>query len=198
MNLISENELYHFNPFHDKLGRFSSGNSSAGVPLRKISRYQYSDGSFTKSGKKKYMHKDGTLNKKGKKYIQKQSELKKDEDVKYRGILSDNELQNKINRLEKEKKLKDITENELHKGRKLVSQVIENSAKAAGTKVLTTAFAGAGLYAIEKAGTGKFNYKEFRKYMVNGGPTSNKNNNKQNKKDVKKSFNEFKKDLNVK
>lgn len=151
MQLINDNELYHHGILGMKWG---------------VRRYQNPDGSLTSVGKRRYTNKDGTLNKKGQKYLQRQADIKKDEDVKYRGTLTKDELQDRINRLQMEKQLKDITENELHKGRKIVRSILED----AGTRVAKTALSGAVLYAIEKAGTKEFNKKELRKYMANGGP----------------------------
>lgn len=45
MKLVSNDELYHFNPFHDKLGRFAS---------RTGGKYVKSDGTLTPRGEKRY------------------------------------------------------------------------------------------------------------------------------------------------
>lgn len=194
IRLISDDELYHFNPFHDKLGRFSSGNSG-GTSLRKVSRYQYSDGSFTKAGKRKFTHKDGSLNQKGKRLLQRQSEKKKDEDVAFRGALTDKELLDKNSRLEQEKRLRELTENELHSGRKIVKGVLKNVGTKVVTDVATKALTGASLYAIEKGGTKEFKTSELRKAMAKG---LNNDKNTYSKKDIDKMISELKNGLKTK
>lgn len=61
---------------------------------------------------------------------------------KYRKTLSDEELKNRINRLQMEKKLKDLTDEELNAGKKATSEVLSS----VGKKVATTVLTGAALY----------------------------------------------------
>ena len=66
-------------------------------------------------------------------------------DVKNRRKMSDQELVEKIGRLEKEKKLRDLTNEEINPGKKMTSDILKSS----GTKVATTVVGGATLYAIK-------------------------------------------------
>lgn len=72
-------------------------------------------------------------------------------DVKNRRRLSDKDLADKIARLEKEKKLRELTDAEINPGKKEVNDVM----KSAGTKVASTLVSGAALYAVKYALTGK-------------------------------------------
>lgn len=83
-------------------------------------------------------------------------------DVKNRRTLSDTELQKKVERLKLEKQFKDLTNEDISPGKKLASDIL----KAAGTKVLSAAVAGATAYAVKAAMTKEFNIKEAAAYIV--------------------------------
>jgi hypothetical protein len=82
-------------------------------------------------------------------------------DVKNRRQLSDKALLEKIGRLEKEKKLRELTDAEINPGKTATKEVL----KSAGTKVATTVVAGAALYAVQAALTRSFNPADMAKNM---------------------------------
>ena len=120
-----------------------------------------------KWGVRRYQNSDGTLTPAGKKRYDKQVRASRKADVKNRRTLSDSEIEQKIKRLESEKKLKNLTEEDLSPGRKAASDIL----KSAGNKVLTAAAAGAAAYAVKVAMTKKFDVKEAASYIV---PNPNK------------------------
>lgn len=83
-------------------------------------------------------------------------------DVKNRRKLSDAELISKIGRLEKEKKLKELTDSEINSGKKEAADIM----KSVGAKVATTVIAGATLYAIKAVLTGKVDINELAGYVT--------------------------------
>lgn len=86
-------------------------------------------------------------------------------DSKNRQALSDEELKRKINRLQMEKQLRELTESEVNSGRVYARQIL----KDVGKKVITTAVSGAILYAGKAAVSGDFDPKEFGNAIFNGG-----------------------------
>ena len=82
---------------------------------------------------------------------------------KNRRQLSDEELTARISRLEKEKKLRTLTEEEISPGKTLVKQQLR--------KVGATALIGSAAYLAKYAITGKANIQEFANYAV---PNPNK------------------------
>ena len=120
-----------------------------------------------KWGVRRYQNSDGTLTPAGRKRYDKQVRASRKADVKNRRTLSDSEIEQKIKRLESEKKLKNLTEEDLSPGRKAASDIL----KSAGNKVLTAAAAGAAAYAVKVAMTKKFDIKEAASYIV---PNPNK------------------------
>jgi hypothetical protein len=82
-------------------------------------------------------------------------------DVKNRRQLSDKDLLEKIGRLEKEKKLRELTDAEINPGKTATLDIM----KSAGTKVATTVLAGAALYGVQAALTKSFNPAEMAKNM---------------------------------
>lgn len=86
-------------------------------------------------------------------------------DFKNRGTLSDEQLKQKINRLQMEKQLRELTESEVNSGRVYAKKIM----KDVGKKVLTTALSGAVLYAGKAAVSGEFNRKELGAALFNGG-----------------------------
>lgn len=112
-----------------------------------------------KWGVRRYQNSDGTLTAAGKKRKQKQETKaaikaeKKDRATasKNRRQLSDEELSKRIKRLEQEKKLKNLTDEDVSPGR----TAAKNFLKTTGGRVLTTAAVGALVYAGHYAMTGK-------------------------------------------
>ena len=73
-----------------------------------------------------------------------------------RRVLKDEELNNMISRLEKEKKLKNLVEEDLTPGRKAAKSIVSES----GQKVVKTVVAGAAMYGVKKAIESRFNLKD--------------------------------------
>lgn len=96
---------------------------------------------------------------------QRESEKAKRRDVKERGTLTDAELKKKIQRLEMEKRLKDLTDDQVNSGKKATQDAL----KQIGTKVATTAGAGALLYMGKVIITGEFDAKELGDAVFRGG-----------------------------
>lgn len=84
------------------------------------------------------------------------------EDVKNRRKLSDADLKKKVERLSMEKKLKDLTSDDVSPGKKFVSGVMSSS----GKKVATAFVTGAALYGTRAALTKEFNIAELGRYMT--------------------------------
>ena len=97
---------------------------------------------------------------------QKLSEKKKKIDSKNRGTLTVAQLKKKIERLQMEKQLRELTESELNPGRKAVKSALTQI----GTKVATTAISGALLYGVKAAVTKQFDARELGNAIFNGGP----------------------------
>jgi hypothetical protein len=81
------------------------------------------------------------------------------QDVKNRRKLTDEELLAKIGRLEKEKKLKELTDSEINEGRSAVKEIL----KSAGTKVATAVATGVAIYGIKSILTKEFNVIDLAK-----------------------------------
>lgn len=96
---------------------------------------------------------------------QKESERQKRTDSKNRGTLSDSELRKKIERLELEKRLKDLTDSQVNQGRKETTDLL----KRIGTSVAATAITGAALYAIKAAVSGNFDPEQMADAIFRGG-----------------------------
>lgn len=82
--------------------------------------------------------------------------------VENKRYLSDKELMDRINRLQLEKKLVDLTFEDVHPGQAMAQNII----KTVGTSVVSTVAKGALLYAIKAAITKKFNLGEFAGYVA--------------------------------
>lgn len=91
-------------------------------------------------------------------------ETKKDRKaaVKNRRILSDSDINQRIDRLQKEQRLKDLTAQDLNPGRHAAANILKSS----GTKVLSAAAAGAAAYAVKAAMTKKFDIFEAASYIA--------------------------------
>lgn len=96
----------------------------------------------------------------------KKAKGEKREDLKNRSILSDDQLRKKINRLQMEKQLRELTASEINSGKSYVQSIL----KDVGKRTLTTAFSGAALYAGKAFVTKSFDVKEFGGAIFNGGP----------------------------
>ena len=83
-------------------------------------------------------------------------------DAKNRRKLSDQELMEKIGRLEKEKKLRELTDADIRPGKKAMGDILKN----AGAKTLTTVAAGATLYGIKYILTGKVDPADLAGYVA--------------------------------
>lgn len=124
-----------------------------------------------KWGVRRYQNSDGTLTAAGKKRKQKQEikAEKKDRAAasKNRRQLSDEELSKRIKRLEQEKKLKNLTDEDVSPGR----TAAKNFLKTTGGRVLTTAAVGALVYAGHYAMTGNLDLNQAANYIF---PNPNK------------------------
>lgn len=123
-----------------------------------VRRFQNRDGTLTSAGKAKQSF--------GKSEQQKESVKQKRYDASNRGSLSDAQLRKKIERLQMEKQLRKLTEEEINPGRTEAKRVLSQI----GTKVASTAITGAALYGMKAAVTGQFDAKEFGNAIFNGGP----------------------------
>lgn len=123
-----------------------------------IRRFQNRDGTLTSAGKAKQSS--------GKSKQQKESENRKRYDARNRGLLTDTQLRKKIERLQMEKQLRKLTEEEINPGRAEAKRVLSQI----GTKVASTTITGAALYGAKAAVTKQFDAKEFGNAIFNGGP----------------------------
>ena len=119
-----------------------------------------------KWGVRRYQNPDGTLTPAGKRQRIKDADKKKIQsmknDAKNRRLLSDADLKKKIERIQNEKRLKDLTAEELTPGRKAVKDILSSSGKKVATAVVT----GAALYGIKAIMTKKFDISEAAAYMT--------------------------------
>lgn len=81
---------------------------------------------------------------------------------KGRRTLSDADLKKRIERIQSEKKLKDLTSSDLAPGRKAISSILSS----AGQKTAATVVSGALLYATKAALTKSFSLKEAAAYVA--------------------------------
>lgn len=123
-----------------------------------VRRFQNRDGTLTSAGKARQSS--------GKSEKQKQSEKRKRYDARNRGSLTDAQLRKKIERLQMEKQLRKLTDEEINPGRTEAKRVLSQI----GTKVASTAITGAALYGVKAAVTKQFDAKEFGNAIFNGGP----------------------------
>lgn len=116
-----------------------------------------------KWGVRRFQNPDGSLTAAGK---QRASEVKKRTDSKNRGTLTNAQLKAKIERLQMEKQLRELTNQEVNSGKVYAQKIL----KDVGSRVLTTVATGAILYAGKAAVSGSFDTKEFANAIFNGGP----------------------------
>lgn len=98
----------------------------------------------------------------------KQARLDRKNALKNRRIMSTEELKERVARLETEKRLRELTQEDLYPGRKAVNEALVNI----GKKVVTTAATGAALYYLKYKASGdkKINRQELANAVFNGGP----------------------------
>lgn len=84
---------------------------------------------------------------------------------KNRRILSDEELTRRVNRLEKEKKLKELTDADVNRG-KIAAKKVLNAIGKGSMKIIGPAAIGSAAYAVKVAMTGEFNINEASKWIV--------------------------------
>lgn len=84
---------------------------------------------------------------------------------KTRRMLSDDELTRRISRLEKEKKLKELTDNDVNRGKVAVQKALKAIGKGTA-KIVGPAMIGATAYAVKVAMTGEYDVKEAVKWIV--------------------------------
>lgn len=156
-------------------------------------KYQYEDGSLTPEGKIHYGYGDGTgtgphqdaaeyrSSRKDQRAVAKEREL----DSKNSYMMSDEDLQYRIGRLEKEKRLRELTESEVMPGKAEARKVFRDVGRQTLTNVGTRMLTGAVSYGGKMGGTLIGNWlsskgggyetagtivKELGEAMWNGGP----------------------------
>ena len=135
-----------------------------------IRRYQNSDGTLTAAGKrqqKKEEKRQAKEARKQAKQVDKEIRQERAYASKNRRSLSDEELVSRVKRLEQERKLKNLTDEDVATGRTAVKSFL----KETGRRVLTTAAIGAAVYAGHYAMTGKFDPQQDANYIF---PNPNK------------------------
>lgn len=98
----------------------------------------------------------------GERLADRQKRRERKQDNRKRRLLSDEELLSKIQRLENEKKLRGLTEEEITPGKKFVKNLMSDS----GKRALTTIAAGGLIYAVKMVMTGKMDPVDAAKYMA--------------------------------
>ena len=116
-----------------------------------------------KWGVRRYQNADGTLTTAGKQRV---AETKKRSDSKNRGTLTNAQLKAKIERLQLEKQLRELTSQEVNSGRAYAETIL----KSIGSKTVTTIATGALLYAGKAIVTKSLDPVELGNAIFNGGP----------------------------
>lgn len=123
-----------------------------------------------KWGVRRYQNKDGTLTAKGKTRYDGNGNAKTDSKLststqKSRSRMSDEELGKRIQRLEKETRLKDLEKKNVDSGKEYARDIL----KDVGKRVITTAATGAVLYGTKALISHEFNLRELANAVFNGG-----------------------------
>lgn len=132
-----------------------------------IRRYQNEDGTLTSAGKKRAARQEMKAARKEEKAAIKAEKKDREQAAKNRRSLSNDELASRVKRLEQEKKLKQLTAEDVAPGRTAVL----NFLKTTGGRVLTSAVVGGLIYAGHYAMTGKFDPQQAANYIF---PNPNK------------------------
>lgn len=122
-----------------------------------------------KWGRRRYQNKDGTLTAAGKKrYSDSSSDTKADSSEssskpkkKSLSEMSDDEIRDKIKRMELEKRYSDLSPKQVSKGKEMAKKILERSTENIGTQLATYAM-GAGVNYIAKS----LGYKNTTKKIV--------------------------------
>lgn len=101
-----------------------------------VRRYQNEDGTYTAEGKRRKKHKN--------------SMMKKRRDYKYRGSLTDAELNDRISRLRLERELRSLTDSEINPGKKYIEDSLKNIGKSA-LGIIAAGTTAAGMYIAKEA-----------------------------------------------
>jgi len=116
-----------------------------------------------KWGVRRYQNKDGTLTRAGKRKQRaafKAAKKQRNWENKHAILLSDDELNARIERLEKEKHLKELSKTEIGRGKQFTSNLTDKL----GT-VATTAIVGGAIYLGKSIVTGQADTSELAKYV---------------------------------
>lgn len=123
-----------------------------------------------KWGVRRYQNKDGTLTAKGKARYDGNGNAKTDSKPststqKSRSRMSDEELGKRIQRLEKETRLKDLEKKNIDSGKEYARDIL----KDVGKRVITTAATGAILYGTKALVSHEFNLRDLANAVFHGG-----------------------------
>lgn len=121
-------------------------------------------------GVRRYQNKDGSLTPAGKKRAEEIAIKKEDDQIKQdrradsrnRRRLDDKTLMERIGRLQNEKKLKDLTDEEINPGRAAAKDILKKAGIATATTVLT----GGILFAVKSVIAGKFDPVDMLSYVT--------------------------------
>ena len=118
-----------------------------------------------KWGVRRFQNPDGTLTEAGKKRKTKESIKEIRKTNKNRFSLSNEDLKKNMERLELQKRMKELTNSEINEGREYVKNIL----KDIGKKTITTAGTGLILYGMKTLLDKDFDAKELAKSVFKGG-----------------------------
>lgn len=116
-----------------------------------IRRYQNEDGTLTEEGKRRKRHAE--------------KRAKQKSDSRNVGSLTTVEIQEKIQRLQLEKQLRELTDEQIYPGKVYAERIL----KDVGTRVLSTVLVGAAMYGAKAIASKSFDRKELGNAIFNGG-----------------------------